>query len=163
MKRTICFDGPVYDHLQYAKDENSVECQRIKKVLTDKIDTLIKEGECVFMSGVRRGIEMWTAEIVLEKMEVYPNVSLICVCPYEEQPTYWNENHRERYFTIHQLCTKLVMLNRHYENDSYQKLDNYLLEHCDTIVTLNSEESRMARKAAQMNKLILSKIGRAHV
>ena len=156
MKRTICFDGPVYDHLQYAKDENSVECQRIKKVLTDKIDTLIKEGECVFMSGVRRGIEMWTAEIVLEKMEVYPNVSLICVCPYEEQPTYWNENHRERYFTIHQLCTKLVMLNRHYENDSYQKLDNYLLEHCDTIVTLKSEESRLARKAAQMNKLILS-------
>ena len=48
------------------------------------------------------------------------------------------------------------MLNRHYENDSYQKLDNYLLEHCDTIVTLNSEESRLARKAAQMNKLILS-------
>ncbi len=108
------------------------------------------------MSGVRRGIEMWTAEIVLEKMELYPNVSLICVCPYEEQPTYWNENHRERYFTIHQLCTKLVMLNRHYENDIYQKLDNYLLEHCDTIVTLNSEESRLARKAAQMNKLVLS-------
>ncbi len=31
MKRTICFDGPIYDHLQYAKDENSVECQRIKR------------------------------------------------------------------------------------------------------------------------------------
>ena len=156
MKRTICFDGPIYDHLDYAKDESSLECQKIKKALSEKIDSLIKEGECVFMSGVRRGIEMWTAEIVLDKMELYPNASLICVCPYEEQPTHWNENHRERYFTIHQLCSKLVMLNRYYERDSYQKLDNYLLEHCDTVISVAGEESRLIKKAKQMHKIILT-------
>lgn len=156
MKRTICFDGPIYDHLQYGKDETANDCQLIKKELMEKIDSLIKEGDCEFLSGVRRGIEMWTAEIVLDKMEVYPNISLTCICPYEEQPTYWNENHRERYFTIHQLCSKLIMLGKHYEIDCYQKLDNYLLEHCDTVITIiGYEESKLAKKAKELNKDVI--------
>lgn len=156
MKRTICFDGPIFDHLQSGKDESSIDCQQIKKELTEKIDSLIKEGECEFLSGVRRGIEMWTAEIVLDKMEVYPNISLTCVCPYEEQPTYWNENHRERYFTIHQLCSKLIMLNKHYEIDCFQKLDNYLLDQCDTVITIHGyENSTMVKKAKELNKNVI--------
>lgn len=156
MKRTICFDGPIYDHLQYGVDENSKDCQLIKQALIDKIDSFIKEGECEVLSGVRRGIEMWTAEVVLDKMEVYPNISLTCVCPYEEQPTYWSENHRERYFTIHQLCSKLIMLNKHYEIDCFQKLDNYLLEHCDTVVTIQGyENSALVKKAKELNKNVI--------
>lgn len=156
MKRTICFDGPIYDHLQYGVDENSKDCQLTKQALIDKIDSFIKEGECEVLSGVRRGIEMWTAEVVLDKMEVYPNISLTCVCPYEEQPTYWSENHRERYFTIHQLCSKLIMLNKHYEIDCFQKLDNYLLEHCDTVVTIQGyENSALVKKAKELNKNVI--------
>lgn len=156
MKRTICFDGPIYDHLQYGVDENSKDCQLIKQALIDKIDSFIKEGECEVLSGVRRGIEMWTAEVVLDKMEVYPNISLTCVCPYEEQSTYWSENHRERYFTIHQLCSKLIMLNKHYEIDCFQKLDNYLLEHCDTVITIQGyENSALVKKAKELNKNVI--------
>ena len=156
MKRTICFDGPIYDHLQSERNETSKGCRQIKKELTVIIDSLIKEGECEFLSGVRRGIEMLAAEIVLDKMEVYPNISLVCICPYEEQPTHWSEDHRERYFTIHQLCSKLIMLNRHYEIDCFQKLDNYLLDHCDTIISLSeNEESSLLKRARELNKTVI--------
>lgn len=154
MKRTICFDGPIYDNLQYEVDENSKE---YKQIMINLIDSLIKEGECEFLSGVRRGIEMLAAEIILDKMEVYPNISLTCICPYEEQPTYWTEDHRERYFTIHQLCSKLIMLNKHYEIDCFQKLDNYLLDQCDTVITINeNKESELLKKAKELNKDIIS-------
>lgn len=156
MKRTICFDGPIYDHLHHGVDENSKECQHIKEELINIIDSLIKEGECEVLSGVRRGIEMWTAEIVLDKMEVYPNISLTCICPYEEQPTYWSEDHRERYFNIHQLCSKLIMLEKHYDVDSLQKLDDYLMNHCDTVITIQGyEESDRIKKAKELNKNVI--------
>lgn len=157
MKRTICFDEPNYDPLHYEVDENSKEFQQIKQKMINIIDSLIKEGECDFLSGVRRGIEMLAAEIILDKMEVYPNISLTCICPYEEQPTYWNEDHRERYFTIHQLCSKLVMLEKHYEIDCYQKLDQYLMDHCDTVITIDeNEESELLKKAKELTKDIIS-------
>ena len=69
MKQTICFDGPKFERLVYAKDENSAECREIKAALEQVIMQFIEVGDCDFFTGNRRGIEMWAAEIILNKME----------------------------------------------------------------------------------------------
>ncbi|EQB34929.1 MULTISPECIES: SLOG family protein [Virgibacillus] len=71
----------------------------IKAAITKRLIPLIEEGlEWILISG-QMGIELWTAEVVLDLQQEY-NVKLGIFPPFENQESRWPETIQEKYQMI---------------------------------------------------------------
>lgn len=51
-------------------------------VLAAAIDQAIAEGYTTFISGMAKGVDIWAAEIVLDRRAQNPDIKLVCAVPY---------------------------------------------------------------------------------
>ena len=69
----------------------------IKKALESPIVALLDEGlEWIIISG-QLGVETWTAEVVIELKEMYPQLNFAVITPFLEQEKNWNDTNKEKY------------------------------------------------------------------
>lgn len=107
-KRRCCFTGHRPEKLQIDKDY-------AREVLEKEIKRAIDDNFTTFISGMARGIDMWSAEIVLKLKETNPNLKLVCAIPYKGFETKWSRENREEY---HHILKKADLV--HYFFDSYK-------------------------------------------
>jgi len=81
-------------------------------------------GVTHFISGVDLCVGQCVAEIVLDFKRDYPEVTLECVIPCEDQAANWTIAQRDRYFSIVERCDKETLLQRHYSKDCIRKKRN---------------------------------------
>ena len=79
--KTCAFTGHRPKGLGYP--ESDERCAALKEKLRSLIVKLIEEeGVTHFISGMAQGVDMYTAEIVLELKKQYPQITLECAIPY---------------------------------------------------------------------------------
>jgi len=79
--------------------EDDPKVQFIKEALKKRLIGFIEEGlEWVIVSG-QMGVEIWTAEIVLDLKEEY-DINLAVFPPFENQDNRWPDNLKEKYQEI---------------------------------------------------------------
>ena len=79
--------------------EDDPKVQFIKSALKKRLIGFIEEGlEWVIVSG-QMGVEIWTAEIVLDLKEEY-DINLAVFPPFENQDNRWPDNLKEKYQEI---------------------------------------------------------------
>ena len=72
----------------------------IKKALEKRLVSFLEDGlEWVIVSG-QLGIEMWTAEVVLDLKKEYTELKYAVITPFLEQEKNWNELKQEKYRMI---------------------------------------------------------------
>lgn len=77
-------------------NENDERIKFIKYALTQRLISFIEEGfEWVLISG-QSGVEMWTAEVVLDLKEIY-HIKLGVFPPFENQVSRWPEYLQHKY------------------------------------------------------------------
>ena len=82
--KSCSFTGHRPEKLFIKNFENEIEC-KLKNEIRKNIITLINNGVFVFYSGMARGTDIWSAEIVIELKKEFKNISLICVLPFKNQ------------------------------------------------------------------------------
>ena len=70
-----CFTGHRPNKLDYSENE-------IKPLLETAIDNAISDGYVTFITGMAEGVDIWAAEIVLEKKKENKDLHLICAVPH---------------------------------------------------------------------------------
>ena len=70
-----CFTGHRPNKLNYSESE-------IKLLLEKAIDSAISNGYVTFITGMAEGVDIWAAEIVLEKKKQNDALHLICAVPH---------------------------------------------------------------------------------
>jgi uncharacterized phage-like protein YoqJ len=114
----------------------------IKKVITNKLITLIEEGlEWVIISG-QPGVELWTAECVLELKEEYEDLKLGVLTPFLNQEEKWKDEAKEHY---HMLLAEADFVDsiskKPYESPGQLRAKNqYLVSKTDGMVILYDED-----------------------
>ena len=101
-KDTCCFTGHRPQKLPWGYDEEWEDCIKLKLKLAYEIEAIRKKGVTTFISGMAIGVDMWSAEIVLDLKRAYPQdtIKLIAAIPFEGQANKWSVEYRERYFDI---------------------------------------------------------------
>jgi len=87
-----CFTGHRPEKLLCSKEQITTD-------LTTAIDNAISDGYRTFISGMAMGVDIWAAQIVLEKKTVLPGLHLICALPFpgfgDRWPSQWSDAYRE--------------------------------------------------------------------
>ena len=95
VEKTACFTGHRPQSIPYRWEEQSPESVKLKsKIKTAIIDLIENENVIHFISGMAIGVDMISAELVLELKAKYPNIILECALPCETQAVRWSEKYR---------------------------------------------------------------------
>ena len=156
--KTCCFTGHRPQKLGYG--ENSIQCDELKNRLEELIIELIeKEGVTHFISGVALGVDTYAAKIVLNLKTRYPDITLECAIPCENQAEKWNERDRDVYYDLISKCDKETLLQQKYSSDCMQKRNEYMVDSSDYVIAVwNGKPSgtgNTVKSAKKKNKVVL--------
>lgn len=120
----------------FGYDEKDEKCIRLKLVMAQQINALIKGGVSLFYTGMALGTDLWCTEIVLEMKRKYPNVRLTAVLPCETQANKWSTEQRERYFNTLAECDDVITLNARYTRQCMLERNRYMVDHANYLLAV---------------------------
>ena len=111
----------------------------IKEKIRQTIWDLVCVGYTDFYSNCEYGVSLWAAEIITA-LKMYNDIKLHIVMPYEEQATKWHEDHRDRFFTVHEKADTVKIISNHYTEDCYEMAEEYMRERADKCIYFDINE-----------------------
>ncbi|TGE37165.1 DUF1273 family protein [Desulfosporosinus fructosivorans] len=137
IRTACCFAEPHTPSIPIGFDEKNADCLRLKQVLKEQAVYLIEAvGVTHFISGVDLGVGQFVAEIVLDLKRDYPETTLECVIPYEDQAANWTIAQRDRYFSIVERSDKETLLQRHCSKDCIRKKKEYMVKQSNYVLVV---------------------------
>ncbi|TQR19691.1 SLOG family protein [Psychrobacillus vulpis] len=120
----------------------------VKKAIKNQFIALIDEGlEWIILSG-QQGVETWTAEVVLEMKEEYPDLKFAIITPFLDQEKNWSELKQEKYRSLlSQADYQTSLTKRPYEAPwQFIEKNKFLLRNSDGILIVYDEENEGSPK-----------------
>lgn len=130
-----CFTGHRPEKLSLSETE-------VKTLLEKAIDMAIENGFTTFITGMASGVDIWVAEIMLEKRKHNMALHLICAVPhpgFEKRKTKYEE---ERYKHIIDDADYTQMICDHYFRACYQRRNEFMVDQSNLVIAVwNGEKS----------------------
>lgn len=123
------FTGHRPNKLDYSENE-------IKPLLETAIDNAILDGYVTFITGMAEGVDIWAAEIVLEKKKHNTALHLICAIPHPGFENKRSEYEKERYMHILQGADYTTTVSDHYFRACYQRRNEFMVDHSSLVIAV---------------------------
>ena len=124
-----CFTGHRPSKLDYSEGE-------IKPLLETAIYNAISDGYVTFITGMAEGVDIWAAEIVLEKKKHNTALHLICAIPHPGFENKRSEYEKERYMRILQDADYTMTVSDHYFRACYQRRNEFMVDHSSLVIAV---------------------------
>jgi len=145
-KFTCCFTGHRPDKL--SQNENEV-----KKLLNKAIDDAINDGYITFITGMAMGVDIWAAEIILDRMSKNSDIHLICALPHPNFEKRRSEIEIEKYNKILSFANDVVEVNNHYYTGCYQVRNEWMVDRSSLVLAVfNGKKSGTKNTIDYANK-----------
>jgi uncharacterized phage-like protein YoqJ len=122
---------------------NDPKVDFIKETLRRRLIALIEEGlEWVLISG-QMGVELWTAEVVLDLKEDY-DINLGVIPPFENQQERWPEDIQMLYEEVTMTADFYKpVYDKNYDGPyQFKAKDQFLVDHSDGCLVLFDEDTK---------------------
>lgn len=119
---TVAFTG----HRHYGGEADAALWQTLER--------LHAEGFRIFLSGMAAGFDLAAAEAVVRLRDRFPDVRLIAVVPFREQPSHFTPRDRQRYATLLAAADHTECLSEHFHRGCYMVRNDWLVNHASTVV-----------------------------
>ena len=124
-----CFTGHRPEKLSLSEAE-------VKPLLEKAIDTAIENGFTTFITGMAPGVDIWAAEIVLEKKKHNTALHLICAVPHPGFENKRGEYEKERYMHIIQNADYTTTISDHYFRACYQRRNEFMVDRSNLVIAV---------------------------
>ncbi len=122
-----CFSGHRPEKLEEPEAE-------VKQWLAERIEEAIRAGYTTFISGCAMGVDIWAAQIVLERKEREPSLHLIAATPWPGFANRWNDEWREQYSDLLKRADLVVNVSDHFHDCVFQQRNEWMVNHCNRII-----------------------------
>lgn len=122
-----CFSG-------HRPEKLDVDPEEVKQWLSGQIDAAIAAGYRTFISGCGMGVDIWAAQIVLQKKKQNPELRLIAATPWPGFSNRWNTEWQQQYSSLLRDADLVVPVSGHYEKDVFQKRNEWLVDHSSRLI-----------------------------
>lgn len=106
----------------------------VKDWLEKEIDTAISERYTDFISGMQRGVDIWAAEIVLERKKAGKKVRLIAACAFKGMEKQWQESWIARYNNILKEADDVRYIGRIPSKESFFKRNERMVDNSSRLI-----------------------------
>lgn len=124
-----CFTGHRPNKLDYSENE-------IKPLLETAIDNAISDGYVTFITGMAEGVDIWAAEIVLEKKKENKDLHLICAVPHPGFEKRRSQYETGRYKNIIKNADYVTTISDNYYRACYQKRNIWMVDRSSLVITV---------------------------
>lgn len=135
-QNSCAFTGHRPKSFPWKYDETARDCVLLKEVLASQITELADQGVTDFLSGMALGVDLWSAQIVLDLQKKYPAIRLHCILPCEGQELKWSASMQVRYNTILKQASEVIYVSREYTSGCMLKRDRYLVDHSSILLAV---------------------------
>lgn len=128
--------------------DDAPEVYYLKAFIRHKLLQYIDEGlEWVLIQG-QLGIELWTAEVVIDLRVEYPDLKLGIITPFYGHTSKWNEQNQMKYNKIAQEADFMESVHHTAYEGPYQfkQTDQFILDHTDMTILIYDEEQEGSPK-----------------
>lgn len=133
-RKRCCFTGHRPEKLKC--DEAT-----IKSALSCGIDAAIQDGYRTFISGMARGVDIWAAELVLERRVFDVSLHLICALPYLGFEQTWSKDWQVRYRTILRRADLVKAINPSFSRVVFQRRNEWMVDHSNRLIAVYNGSS----------------------
>lgn len=122
---------------------NDPKIEFVKETIKRRLISFMEEGlEWVLLSG-QMGVELWTAQVVLDLKEEESDLKLGILPPFENQQERWPEDIQTIYEEVTMLADFFQPIYKKGYDGPYQfrAKDQFLVEHSDASLVLFDEET----------------------
>lgn len=106
----------------------------LRRLLREKIASLVSEGVCGFLCGGAMGFDTMAAELVLEARNRFPGVTLTLALPCPEQADRWPYRAKQHYEAIRDAADEVVYVSAHYTRYCMMQRNRYLVDHASLLL-----------------------------
>lgn len=132
--KRVCFTGHRPEKLDISENE-------IKDKLRKAIQQSINDGFTTFISGMARGVDMWSAEIVLEERKKNCDIKIICASPFEGFEKSWGFDEKQRYNNILKNADYIKYVCSHYSRQCFQIRNVWMVDRSARVIAAYNGES----------------------
>ncbi len=129
-----CFTGHRPNKLDYSEGE-------IKPLLETAVDNAISDGYVTFITGMAEGVDIWAAEIVLEKKKDNKDLHLICAVPHPGFEKRRSQYETERYKNIIKNADYVTTISDNYYRACYQKRNIWMVDRSSRVISVYNGKS----------------------
>ena len=130
-----CFTGHRPDKMELGEKE-------IKPLLEKAIDDAIADGYVTFVTGMAMGVDIWAAEIVLEKKKSNKDLHLICALPHPNFESRRSIKEKMRFNKIIKNANLVKEINDHYFAGCYQVRNEWMVDRSNLVIAVfNGQKS----------------------
>ena len=102
--------------------------------LEETIDELLSLGVRTFYNGLAVGFDLISAELVLQKKQLFPDIRLVGCIPFENQARYYSPQDKKRYEHILSRCDERVIVSETYTKECYFQRNRFMCDRADCLI-----------------------------
>lgn len=134
-KHRCCFTGHRPDKIELTET-------KIKVMLDKAIDKAIEKGYVTFITGMAMGVDIWAAEIVLEKRKNNEDIHLICALPHPGFDNRRRISEKIKFDNIVKKADLVKEINEYYYVGCYQIRNKWMVDRSGLVIAVfNGQKS----------------------
>ena len=158
-----CFTGHRPEKLEIGPD-------LVIRRLDEAITAAIGRGYTAFISGAAKGVDLWAAELVLERRLSRPEIRLVCAVPYQGFGLHWKGGHSELFAKVIREADAVHYVCDSYSRSAYQCRNEWMVDRSSLLIaaytgvsggTRNTIEYARKQDACEIQYLELAAEGQA--
>lgn len=148
-----CFTGHRPQSLPLNDNKVTIEFANIAYKLKNLIIESINNGYTYFVSGLAHGIDLLSAEFILELKQEYPFIKLECAIPYITQSNSYSLIDKKRYLEVLENADVITIINKDYKRGCLFKRNNYMISKSSLLIGVwNGKKSGTSNTINYANK-----------
>ena len=132
--KRVAFTGYRPQKMPFGFNETDPRCVDFKKRLHNTIESFIWQGYQHFISGGALGMDMFTAEIVLELKKEYPEILLEMVSPFDGKAAKWAPEYQRRHEELFSRADIVTATGHAYTKSCMFTRKRYLVDNADLLL-----------------------------
>lgn len=129
IKHTCTFIGHRPERLQLSEEQ-------VKEWLTEQIDRAADEGYTDFITRMKRGVDLWAAEVVLKLIDKDRQIRLIAACAFRGMEENWEIDWQERYYHVLTRAELVYYINDHPDRRAFLDRSHWMIDRASRLIAV---------------------------
>ena len=112
--------------------------EQVKEWLAEQIERAADEGYTDFITGMRRGVDLWAAEAVLKLIIKDRQIRLIAACAFRGMEEDWEIDWQERYHHVLSQSYLVYYISDTPGRSAYFERNHWMVDHASRLIAVYS-------------------------